>query len=62
MIALPLPFFAPSWSAAPARKPAPTRTSGPIFIHDAVIPCQGETLLSLMLKRDLNAALKETDE
>jgi len=54
MIALPLPFFAPSWSAAPARKPAPTRTSGPIFIHDAVIPCQG--------KRDLNAALKETDE
>ncbi|MGR3491809.1 MAG: hypothetical protein ACU0DW_07095 [Shimia sp.] len=25
----------------------------PVFIHDCVIPCQGTTLLAVLLKRDL---------
>lgn len=63
MTAFALPFFAPIWMAtAPDVKPAPKRTRGPIFIHDCVTPCMGETLLSVMLKRDIEKALAEKDE
>ena len=60
-----LPFWArfiPSFADDTAAQSAPARPrrSEPVFIYDAVTPCQGETLLSLMLKCDL-AALEADD-
>ena len=65
MTAATFPFWARFALDAPAQSsartaPAPKRKGGPVFIHDAVTPCQGETVLSLMLKRDL-AALEADD-
>lgn len=41
--------------------PDPIRVTGPVFIHDAVTPCGGETLLSLRLRRDFAKLLDDED-
>lgn len=39
-----------------ATGPEPKRRGGPVFIHDAIVPWQGETLLLSMLREQaLNA-------
>jgi hypothetical protein len=59
MTALSLPLWARlAWPAVPATsqvRAAPPRRPRPqpIFIHDAITPCAGETLLSVMLRCDL---------
>lgn len=60
-----LPFWARL--AAPAANhpaqartaPSPRKAHGPVFIHDAVTPYRGETMLSAMLRADLERALKD---
>lgn len=64
MIALTLPFWTRVLaSAAPPaearRAPPRPRRSGPVFIHDAITPCRGETLLSLMLRREIEASERD---
>lgn len=58
MTALTLPFWARFWPQAKPRAQVQTASDRPsrrepIFIHDAITPCHGETLLSLMLRREL---------
>jgi len=46
------PWFL-SWSAVPtpqARTALPVKRRPPVFIHDAVTPCNGETLLLTLLR------------
>ncbi|WP_121061336.1 hypothetical protein [Chachezhania antarctica] len=49
--------FLPSFSlmARPVATQAPGkgRAREPVFIHDAIVPWQGETLLLAMLRKDL---------
>ena len=60
-----LPFWARL--AAPAARPAaevrtaPSRPkpAGPVFIHDAVTSYRGETMLSAILRADLERALDD---
>jgi len=35
--------------------PPPEPTASPVFIHDAVSPWRGETMLCAMMRRDLDA-------
>ena len=55
MSSLTLPFWARVFAASPqARTDPPRRKSrAPVFVHDAVMPFRGETLLSHMLRQDL---------
>lgn len=58
MTAATLPVWTRLWPrAAPLAetRTAPTqpRGGGPVFIHDAITPVRGETLLGVMLRRDL---------
>lgn len=41
--------------------PPPRRVAQPVFIHDAITPWRGETLLSVRLREDLEAAIKKAD-
>ncbi len=54
-------FVAPAARPAAQARTAPSRakTGGPVFIHDAVTPYRGETVLSAMLRADLQRALDE---
>ena len=51
----------PSRPSVPRARTAPTPTPrpDPIFIHDAITPYRGETLLSAMLRADLEQAMKD---
>ena len=42
--------------SAELELPAPQPFAAPVFIHDCVIPCRGETLLSLLMKRMMQEA------
>lgn len=57
------PWFArraPERVAERSDPPLPT-VSQPVFIHDAITPWRGETLLSVRLRADLQAALDQAD-
>ena len=59
MFASSAPFwFRVSWPtltrpAQATSAPQAPRRAGPVFIHDAVTPYRGETLLSAMLRADI---------
>lgn len=64
MTAFALPIrslFSPAAKSVSRNDPPKPRRAPPVFIHDAITPCQGETLLSLMLKRDIAAACDALD-
>ena len=67
MTALALPFWArfaaPTVPPAAEARTAQTRPKahGPVFIHDAVTPYRGETLLSALLRADLERAMGEDE-
>ena len=56
----PFAFFAPSRAEDHAKTgPDLPKRRGPVFIHDAVIPWQGETLLLSLLRAEALAALED---